>query len=61
VVARRRFVHREQIVVQLIRLAEPGAILCRVDDSVVRLGVIQGEYHWHKYVSWKQKVKFRHA
>jgi len=23
--------------------------LCRVNDSVVRLGVIQGEYHWHKY------------
>jgi len=21
--------------------------LCRVNDSVVRLGVIQGEYHWH--------------
>jgi mannose-6-phosphate isomerase-like protein (cupin superfamily) len=23
--------------------------LCRVNDSVVRLGVIQGEYHWHKH------------
>ena len=22
--------------------------LCRVNDSVVRLGVMQGEYHWHK-------------
>src|SRR5262249_9653892 len=21
--------------------------LCRVNDSVVRLGVVQGEYHWH--------------
>ena len=24
--------------------------LCKVNDSVVRLGVIQGEYHWHKHV-----------
>src|SRR3977135_36790 len=23
--------------------------LCRVNDSVVRLGVIHGEYHWHKH------------
>jgi hypothetical protein len=23
--------------------------LCRVNDSVVRLGIIQGEYHWHKH------------
>ena len=23
--------------------------LCRVNDSVVRLAVIQGEYHWHKH------------
>jgi mannose-6-phosphate isomerase-like protein (cupin superfamily) len=23
--------------------------LCRVDDAVVRLGVVQGEYHWHKH------------
>ncbi len=23
--------------------------LCRVNDSVIRLGVIQGEYHWHKH------------
>jgi mannose-6-phosphate isomerase-like protein (cupin superfamily) len=22
--------------------------LCRVNDSFVRLGVMQGEYHWHK-------------
>ena len=21
--------------------------LCRVDESVVRLGVVEGEYHWH--------------
>ncbi|HEX4683279.1 MAG TPA: hypothetical protein VH277_11235, partial [Gemmatimonadaceae bacterium] len=23
--------------------------LCRVNDSVVRFGVMQGEYHWHKH------------
>src|SRR5262245_20225438 len=23
--------------------------LCRVNDSVVRLDAIQGEYHWHKH------------
>jgi mannose-6-phosphate isomerase-like protein (cupin superfamily) len=23
--------------------------LCRVNDCVVRLGVIQGEFHWHKH------------
>ncbi len=23
--------------------------LCRVNDSVVRLGILQGEYHWHKH------------
>ncbi|MGA8657295.1 MAG: cupin domain-containing protein [Chthoniobacterales bacterium] len=23
--------------------------LCQVNSSVVRLGVVQGEYHWHKH------------
>jgi mannose-6-phosphate isomerase-like protein (cupin superfamily) len=23
--------------------------LCKVNESVVRIGVIQGEYHWHKH------------
>ena len=23
--------------------------LCQVNESIVRLGVIQGEYHWHKH------------
>jgi mannose-6-phosphate isomerase-like protein (cupin superfamily) len=23
--------------------------LCQVNDSVVRLGVVKGEYHWHKH------------
>jgi mannose-6-phosphate isomerase-like protein (cupin superfamily) len=25
--------------------------LCKVNDSVIRLGVVQGEYHWHKHVN----------
>jgi len=23
--------------------------LCQVNDAVVRLGIMQGEYHWHKH------------
>ncbi len=23
--------------------------LCAVNDSVVRMGVVEGEYHWHKH------------
>lgn len=23
--------------------------LCKVNDAVVRLGIMQGEYHWHKH------------
>ena len=23
--------------------------LCKVNDSVVRLGVVHGQYHWHKH------------
>jgi mannose-6-phosphate isomerase-like protein (cupin superfamily) len=23
--------------------------LCQVDEAVVRVGVVQGEYHWHKH------------
>ena len=23
--------------------------LCRINDSVVRMGVVQGEYHWHQH------------
>jgi hypothetical protein len=25
--------------------------LCQVNNSVVRLGVMQGEYHWHKHIN----------
>ncbi len=24
-------------------------VLCRVDDVLVRLGVLHGEFHWHKH------------
>jgi quercetin dioxygenase-like cupin family protein len=24
-------------------------MLCKVNDSVVRVGIIEGEYHWHKH------------
>jgi mannose-6-phosphate isomerase-like protein (cupin superfamily) len=23
--------------------------LCKVNDSVIRLGIMKGEYHWHKH------------
>jgi len=23
--------------------------LCKVNDSVVRLGIVEGEYHWHQH------------
>jgi mannose-6-phosphate isomerase-like protein (cupin superfamily) len=23
--------------------------LCEVNDSVIRMGVVEGEYHWHKH------------
>ena len=23
--------------------------LCKVNESVVRVGIIEGEYHWHKH------------
>ncbi len=23
--------------------------LCKVNESVIRLGILQGEYHWHKH------------
>jgi len=25
--------------------------LCRVNDAVVRLGVVKGEYHWHQHAA----------
>lgn len=25
--------------------------LCKVNDSVIRLGIMEGEYHWHKHAN----------
>ena len=35
--------------VATVRDAWYNQTLARVNDSVVRLGVMQGEYHWHKH------------
>ena len=35
--------------VEACRDAWYNQTLCQVNDSVVRLGVMQGEYHWHKH------------
>ena len=36
-------------VVDAVRDQWYNQTLARVNDSVVRLGVMQGEYHWHKH------------
>jgi mannose-6-phosphate isomerase-like protein (cupin superfamily) len=38
-----------QALVDACRDAWYNQTLCRVNDAVVRLGVVQGEYHWHKH------------
>ncbi len=47
------FPHLEKIDVQALAEAcrDPwyNQTLCKVNGSVVRLGVMQGEYHWHKH------------
>jgi mannose-6-phosphate isomerase-like protein (cupin superfamily) len=48
-----KFGFLELIDVDAIRRAvrEPwfNQTLCQVNDCVVRLGVVQGEFHWHKH------------
>jgi mannose-6-phosphate isomerase-like protein (cupin superfamily) len=43
----------ETIDVNAIAAANPhewfNQTLCRVNDSVVRVGVVRGEYHWHHH------------
>lgn len=37
---------------ELVRACEDkwyNQTLCQVNESVVRLGILQGEYHWHKH------------
>jgi mannose-6-phosphate isomerase-like protein (cupin superfamily) len=38
-----------QAIVDAARHPWYNLTLCRVNDSVVRLGVVRGEYHWHKH------------
>ena len=38
-----------QALVDTCRDPRYNQTLCRVNDSVVRLGVLQGEFHWHKH------------
>ena len=28
--------------------------LCKVNESVVRMGVVEGEYHWHKHEAYDE-------
>ncbi len=47
--------HRALEVVDVQKLADActdpwyNQTLCRVNGSVVRMGVVKGEYHWHKH------------
>jgi len=47
--------HRPLEVIDVQKLADActdkwyNQTLCQVNDSVVRLGVLQGEYHWHEH------------
>lgn len=48
-----KFDHLEKIdVPQMVRECKDkwfNQTLTRVNDSVVRLGIVEGEYHWHKH------------
>ena len=48
-----KFDHLERIdVPEMVRLCKDkwfNQTLTRVNDSVVRLGIVEGEYHWHKH------------
>ncbi|MBA3882324.1 MAG: cupin domain-containing protein [Chthoniobacterales bacterium] len=52
---RLNILHRPLEVIDVASLANAcqnqwyNQTLCRVDESVVRLGVVEGEYHWHKH------------
>jgi hypothetical protein len=34
---------------QRLRYKWYSQALCQVNESVVRLGIVQGQYHWHKH------------
>src|SRR5689334_19760159 len=38
-----------QAIVEACKDRWTNQTLCRVNDSVVRLGVVHGEFHWHKH------------
>lgn len=48
-----RFAHQELIdipaIVEAITDKWFNQTLTKVNDSVVRLGIVEGEYHWHKH------------
>ena len=52
---RLNILHKPLEVIDLPRLVEAcqdqwyNQTLCQVDEAVVRLGVVQGEYHWHQH------------
>ena len=47
------FAPLERIDIQMLADACPhkwfNQTLCKVNESVVRLGVVKGEYHWHQH------------
>ncbi len=54
-VTRLNILHQPLEVVDVQALADActdqwwNQTLCKVNDSVVRMGVVRGEYHWHKH------------
>ena len=54
---RLNILHQPMEVIDVNHLVETTRVkwfnqtLCKVNDSVVRVGVIEGEYHWHKHGS----------